>query len=387
MKRKTFLLISSITVFILCLIIFFSYAYSQIANCKHAFSCFADCAGGGSMPCTCDLTLLYTDCNDYQHRIRKTCYIDQYVDQCECSCSDIPSVQGGMSYRYRRTDRYVIETYGCNPNSCPTPTPTPTPPPPPPDCPNAIENFSRNACPIDFAPDSSGYYCCQINQPCGPQSVEPEVCSYNWEDYCACQRYGGTWQGWRCLCWAESPVIIDVRGNGFNLTSASPGVVFDIRGDGKPLNVAWTAADSDDAFLTLDRDNNGTIDSGRELFGNFSPQPAPPSGEKRNGFLALAEFDKPANGGNGDGGIDARDTVFSRLRLWQDVNRNGVSEPNELRALPEFDVTAIELNYRESKRTDEFGNQFRYRAKVWDSRTGRSGVGRWAWDVFLISGE
>lgn len=222
-----------------------------------------------------------------------------------------------------------------DPEATPTPTPAPTPPPPPPPPP-----------------------------PCGPPPSDEESILSNPPDTSDCE-----------------PLIVDISGNGFSLTDAAHGVVFDIRADGHPFRIPWTAG-TQNAFLVLDRNGNGIIDNGSELFGNKSPQSQSP---QPNGFLALADYDKPENGGNGDGVIDAHDAIFSQLRLWVDSNHDGISQPEELHTLPEMGVLSISLDYSLSRRTDEFGNVFRYKAKINQGVSGEPGVGRNIYDVFFVS--
>jgi hypothetical protein len=192
-----------------------------------------------------------------------------------------------------------------------------------------------------------------------------------------CYEQGGTYcTGDGGNCW--TPIVIDVDGNGFNLTNATNGVNFN-DGRGMLLRTAWTAANSDDSWLVLDRNGNGTIDDGTELFGNATPQPA--TTQLYNGFRALNEYDKAANGGNGDGFLSSLDSVFVSLRLWQDINHDGISAASELYTLPSLGLASIDLNYKLSKYEDANGNTFKFKTKIKDSHGVQ--LGRWAYDVFL----
>jgi hypothetical protein len=186
--------------------------------------------------------------------------------------------------------------------------------------------------------------CCQSNTcPFPPPNCPTPVCNF----------YGGCDYAWGC----NSPIIVDVERKGFHLTDQAHGVYFQFYGNSKQ-QVAWTDPKYGNAWLALDRNGNGLIDNATELFGNDTPQP--PSAEQ-NGFRALAVYDLPVNGGNGDGFITAADSIYSKLLLWTDINHNGISEPNELQTLAQAGITSISLDYHMSERKDEYGNVFRYR--------------------------
>lgn len=260
----------------------------------------------------------------------------------------------------------------------PAPTPTPTPEPSPTPC--AGEN---NSCtfPSDCCP---GLTCGEITSRCIQCELDPlgskggcvsEACAN-------CYAQGGTYcDPMTGQCW--TPILIDVKGDGFRMTDSENGIRFEVFGHEIKIQTAWTVSNSDDAWLVLDRNGNGLIDNGSELFSSASPQTVLPFPQLKNGFNALAEYDKPSNGGNGDGDITTSDAIFSSLQLWQDLNHNGISEPSELCSLPALDIAVLSLNYKEARRKDRYGNTYRYRAKVTDHRG--THVGRWAWDVFPVA--
>jgi hypothetical protein len=149
----------------------------------------------------------------------------------------------------------------------------------------------------------------------------------------------------------QSPLVFDLGQNQkFDLIEvwddAAP-VSFDITGSGSKFRTGWVQGS--DALLVLDINGNGVVDSGVELFGEYSHKAARQHPEKTsalkgsfaNGFAALAQYDHDFNGR-----IDAKDQVFAKLRLWKDQNRNGQTEPGELISLKDASIVSIGLAWK-----------------------------------------
>src|SRR5205085_1429187 len=134
----------------------------------------------------------------------------------------------------------------------------------------------------------------------------------------------------------------------------------------------------DDAFLCLDRNGNGTIDDGAELFGYATPlangQPA------IVGFAALAEYDT-----NHDGKVSSADPIWPRLCVWRDANRDGISQPNEISPLSSTSVLSIGTAYSTTPLTDQYGNAFRYLGSTTVRGPGSSSITWPAYDVIFQS--
>jgi hypothetical protein len=132
----------------------------------------------------------------------------------------------------------------------------------------------------------------------------------------------------------RDPLTLDLDGDGLETsgTSSTRPIYFDHDGDGIRSSTGWVLPD--DGFLVLDRNGNGAIDNGRELFGDATVLA---SGQQAaNGFAALRDLDT-----NGDGSIDAGDTQWSQLRVWRDANQDGISQQSELATLGEVGIKAI----------------------------------------------
>ena len=124
------------------------------------------------------------------------------------------------------------------------------------------------------------------------------------------------------------PLILDLNGDGVKTISQQTSkAFFDLSGDGMSEQTGWV--DSNDGLLVFDKNGNGKIDDINELFGNAN----------QSGFSELKQlFDA-----NNDNLIDDKDINFSQLKVWQDINGDGISQENELKSLDELGITSINL--------------------------------------------
>jgi hypothetical protein len=172
----------------------------------------------------------------------------------------------------------------------------------------------------------------------------------------------------------SEPLLINFSGP-YKLSGLDDPVVFDINATAQAKTIGWTARGSDEAFLAFDRNGNGQIDDGSELFGNATLLTQ--GGRAQNGFEALAQYDT-----NGDGVINASDPIWSALLLWVDANHNGVSDPSELRRISGSTITAIETGYHWSGRRDQFGNRFGFEGQLHEGKRSKA-----FYDVFFVTAK
>jgi hypothetical protein len=145
-----------------------------------------------------------------------------------------------------------------------------------------------------------------------------------------------------------SPLVLDLDGDGVNLTSLDKGVAFDLFGTGQKVKSAWIGGG--DGWLVMDRNGNGMVDGARELFGNVTGGTS-----HADGFAALSTIDQ-----NGDGRIDANDEAFAKLLVWRDTNRDGRSQPSELVKLADLGIRALYVSATRDEGPaswDRHGNQ------------------------------
>jgi len=132
----------------------------------------------------------------------------------------------------------------------------------------------------------------------------------------------------------NDPLAFDLNGDGIEVTPINNGVMFDHNSNGVKTKSAWLG--EDDAWLALDKNGNGVIDNGSELFGDSTILS---NGNKaKNGIEALADLDSYK-----DGVIDNKDDQFENFKLWQDANHDGISQKSELKTLTELRIKSIDL--------------------------------------------
>jgi hypothetical protein len=157
----------------------------------------------------------------------------------------------------------------------------------------------------------------------------------------------------------KSPLVVSLgsQARGVQLTSPLDGIQFDILGQRSfpyphaPKQISWlTREDQGYYFITLPN-RRGEVNGINELFGDYTQ--GPDGAYAENGYLALGKYDD-----NKDGLITEQDEVFARLRLWNDLNRDGKSDSSELFSLSDKSIITIDLDYDENYlEEDMYGNK------------------------------
>ncbi|MBP7621073.1 MAG: hypothetical protein KA745_08915 [Gemmatimonadales bacterium] len=192
----------------------------------------------------------------------------------------------------------------------------------------------------------------------------------------SCIQNGDRWFPESCRC-VLSPLFVIFEGPWERaLTSAQAGVPFVMKPGAPRARVAWTHPGTARAgLLVRDRNGNGWIDDGSELYGGATPQVSLP-GQPRHGFTALATEDY-----DGNGWVDGHDPAFGEMAVWVDRNHDGISDAEELQSLADRGVTAISLRYTVLERDDAQGNRFAYVSDMVMQSGGRARTAR-VYDVY-----
>ena len=143
------------------------------------------------------------------------------------------------------------------------------------------------------------------------------------------------------------PLVADLGNDGFDMLNSENRVYFDLDGDKLKEKTTWTS--KKDGFLSIDLNDNGKIDNGAELFGDTFM--LADGKYAKSAIEALTSLDK-----NKDGVIDAKDEVYSKLRIWKDENGNGISEVGELKSLADYNITSINITDVKDEKSDINGS-------------------------------
>nr|WP_314492880.1 S8 family serine peptidase [uncultured Pseudomonas sp.] len=152
------------------------------------------------------------------------------------------------------------------------------------------------------------------------------------------------------------PLLLDLSGQGVTMTSIAEGTVFDIDNSASVRRTGWIGAGT--GLLALD-DGSGVIRHGGQLISEYlggKPGESGQPGEVKfpDAFAALASLDSDA-----DGLITSADAQWPQLRVWADDNRNGHSEPEELKTLEAWSISEIALAVSRQSSTHASGNTIR----------------------------